>query len=121
MITSPTPPTISHQGDAAGQPVVIAFPRVKAMMTGVSRVTFMGDIAELTYTDGTTESAEVSAQFSECARGHLAFQNGESNIEPEELNIFAVVSAVQDSRYKKVTPSKAKQILDVIAAAQKGK
>jgi hypothetical protein len=77
--------------------IVITPPFAQSLKTGVVYAQFTGNHCTVHYSDGTTETARITALLREQVRAYYRYQ-AENGPEAEEPSFFEVISQVQSAR-----------------------
>ena len=77
--------------------IALVPPFAVSMMTGVAFAQFTGNHCTLRYSDGTTETARITAEMRQRVRAYHRYQS-ENGPEAEEPSFFDIVSQVQEAR-----------------------
>lgn len=77
--------------------IALVPPFAVSLMTGVSFAQFTGNHCTLRYSDGTTETARITAEMRQRVRAYHRYQS-ENGPEVEEPSFFDIVSQVQGAR-----------------------
>lgn len=80
------------------QSIIVFVPTfAQSLMTGVSFARLSGNYCTLQYSDGSTETARVTAKLREQIKAYHRYQS-ENGPDAGEPNFFEIVSQVQDAR-----------------------